>query len=87
MEHKTPRKQIFCPYRHPQPLGSGQKVNYSPILEYGHFAYQIEGNEACSNTVVNILPKDTPLTQGVGSKVNFLSEGSHVAYQMNVNGA
>ena len=34
--------------------------------------------------VANILPTDTPSTQGVGSKGQFLSfsESSHVAYQI-----
>ena len=34
--------------------------------------------------VANILPKDTPLTQGIGSKGQTLSfsESSHVAYQI-----
>ena len=67
--------------------GVWSKGNYSPISEYGHVAYQIEGNEACSNTVVNFWPKDTSLTQGMGSKVNFFSESSHAAYQINGNGA
>ena len=40
--------------------------------------------------VVNILPTDTPLTQGVGSKgqtIYFLSESSHVAYQIKADDA
>ena len=41
------------------------KLNSS---EYGHVAYQIKAYEAGSNMVANILPTDTPLTQGVGSK-------------------
>ena len=34
--------------------------------------------------VANILPTDTPLTQGVGSKGQtiYFSESSHVAYQI-----
>ena len=34
--------------------------------------------------VANILPTDTPLTQGVGSKGQtiYFSESSHVAYQV-----
>ena len=37
-----------------------------------------------SNMVANILPTDTPSTQGVGSKGQTLSfsESSHVAYQI-----
>ena len=37
----------------------------------------------------NFLPTDTPSTQGVGSKGQTISftESSHVAYQINGNGA
>ena len=40
-----------------------------------------------SNMVANILPTDTPLTQGVGSKGQTISftESSHVAYQFKGN--
>ena len=39
--------------------------------------------------VANILPSDTPLTQGVGSKgqITYFSESSHVAYQMKADEA
>ena len=40
--------------------------------------------------VANILPIDTPLTQGVGSKgqtMYFFAEGSHVAYQIKADDA
>ena len=39
--------------------------------------------------VANILPTDTPLTQGVGSKGQtiYFSESSHVAYQIKGNWA
>ena len=46
------------------------KINFS---EYAHVAYQIKADNAGSNMVANILPTDTPLTQGVGSKGQFLS--------------
>ena len=36
--------------------------------EYGNVAYQIKANDARSNMVANILPTDTPLAPGVGSK-------------------
>ena len=36
------------------------------ISEYGHVAYQIKADNAGSNMVANILPTDTPLSQGVG---------------------
>ena len=39
--------------------------------------------------VANILPTDTPLTQGVGSKGQTISfsGSSHVAYQIKADGA
>ena len=39
--------------------------------------------------VANILPTDTPLTQGVGSKDQtiYFSESSHVAYQIKADEA
>ena len=39
--------------------------------------------------VANILPTDTPLTQGVGSKGQTMSfsESSHVAYQIKADNA
>ena len=39
--------------------------------------------------VANILPTDTPLTQGVGSKGQtiYFSESSHVAYQIKADDA
>ena len=57
--------------------------------EYGHVAYQIKAEDAGSNMVTNILPTDTPSTQGVGSKgqTMFFSESSHVAYQIKVDEA
>ena len=39
--------------------------------------------------VANILPTDTPLTQGVGSKgqIIYFSENSHVAYKIKADDA
>ena len=45
--------------------GGGQNSTFS---EYGHVAYQIKGNNTCSNMAANILPVDTPSTPGVGLK-------------------
>ena len=45
--------------------GPRPKLNFS---EYGPAAYQIKADDAGSNMVANILPTDTPLTQGMGSK-------------------
>ena len=47
--------------------GGGRGQNYF-ISEYGHVAYQIKADNAGNNMVANILPTDTPSTQGVGSK-------------------
>ena len=70
----------------PQPLGWGQNFNF--FSEYGHVAYQIKGNDACSNRVANsfthrLPPPDT----GVGSKgqISSFSEYGHVAYRIKWN--
>ena len=57
-----PRSDPLCGLR-----GWGGDQN-STFSEYGHVAYRIKGNDACSNMVANILPVDTPSTPGVGSK-------------------
>ena len=49
-------------------LGGGAEVKIKLFSEYGHVAYQIKADDFCSNMVANILPTDTPSTQGVGSK-------------------
>ena len=68
-------------------LGGGNKAKIFFSSEYGHVAYQIKADDAGSNMVANILPTDTPLSQGVGSKGQtiFFSESSHVAYQIKGN--
>ena len=59
-------------------MGSkGQTIYFS---ESSHVAYQIKVDDAGSNMVANIVPTDTPLTQGVGSS-------SHVAYQIKADDA
>ena len=67
-------------------MGQRPKLNFS---EYGHVAYQIKADHAGSNMVANILPTETPLTQGVGSKgqTMYFSESSHVAYQIKADDA
>ena len=54
-----------------------------------HVAYQMKADNACSIMVENILPTDTPSTQGVGSKGQTISfsESSHVAYQIKADDA
>ena len=49
-------------------LGGGAEVKIKFFSEYGHVAYQIQGDDASNNMVANILPTDTPSTQRVGSK-------------------
>ena len=49
-------------------MGPRPKLNFS---EYGHVAYQIKADDVGSNMVANILPTDTPSTQGVGQKVKL----------------
>ena len=69
-------------------LGSGAEVKIK-LSEYGNVAYQIKADDASSNMVANILPTDTPSTQGVGSKGQTISfsESSHVAYQIKADDA
>ena len=70
-------------------FGGGAKVKNKFFSEYGHVAYQIKADEAGNNMVANMLPTDTPSTQGVRSKgqtINF-SESSHVAYQIKADDA
>ena len=40
-------------------LKSGVEAKIKLFSEYGHVAYQIKRNGACSNMVANILPVDT----------------------------
>ena len=49
----------------------------------------IKADNAGRNMVENILPTDTPLTQGVGSKGQtvIFSESSHVAHQIKADDA
>ena len=64
----------------PRLRGWGQTIYFS---ECTHVAYQIKTDDASSNMVANILPTDTPSTQGVGSKGQtiYFSECTHVVYQ------
>ena len=59
------------------------------LSEYGHVAYQIKADDVGNNMVANILPTDTPSTQGVGSKGQtiYFSESSHVVYQIKADDA
>ena len=50
--------------------GVGSKGQYSTFSEHGHVAYQIKGNQKCSNMVANILPAD-PRDPGDVVKIQF----------------
>ena len=65
-------------------VAPGKNLTFS---EYGHAAYHIKSDNVCSNMLAHILPKDTLLTQWVGSKGQtiYFSESSHVAYQIKGN--
>ena len=63
-------------------LRGSHRLLLNQFSEYGHVAYQIKGNEAYNNKLVNCLPLHTPLTPGGIQKVIlFFSESSHVAIQ------
>ena len=63
-----------------------QKTAFS---EYGHFAYQIKGNDTYSNMLVNILPVDPHDPRGGGGvskgQTSTFSEHGDVAYQIKGN--
>ena len=61
---------ILSPFGGLRGWGRGQNETFS---EYGHVAYQIKAHDAGSNIVANILPTDTPLTQGWGQTIYFCS--------------
>ena len=68
-------------------FGGGAEAKIILFSEYGHVAYQIKADDFSNNMVANILPTDTPSTQGVGSKGRtiYFCESSHVAYQIKGN--
>ena len=43
----------------PLTLGIGSKGWILTFSQYGHVAYEIIGNQVCSNMVANFLPTDT----------------------------
>ena len=51
----------------PLPWG-GVKRSNANVSEYGHVAYQLKGNDACSNMVANVLPADPLSHLGWGLK-------------------
>ena len=87
--------QIFCqqtplppppppPRFHPWTPGLESKGQNSTFSENGYVAYQIKGNQECSNMVENILPAyppPPPLGMGSIGQNSTFSEHGHVAYQ------
>ena len=67
-------------------MGPRPKLNFFRIWSC---CISNKAGDAGSNMVANILPKDTPSTQGVGSKGQtiYFSESSHVAYQIKADDA
>ena len=61
--------------------GRGQNSTFS---EYGHVAYQIKGNDTCSNMVANILCRPPSPDPG-GVKIHLFQNMGHVAYQIKGN--
>ena len=53
--------------------------------EYGHDAYQIKGNDACSNMVANVFPADLS-TLGMRSKGQIQLSQKMVMLHINLKG-
>ena len=72
-----------------KPLGVGWRPKFNFFSKYGHFAFQIKGNDLCSSMVANTLPVEHPRPQRWGQNVKAFSftESSHVAYQIKSNRA
>ena len=63
-----------CPQTPPIPsrtMGMGSVGQNLTILEHCHVAYQIKGNQECSNMEANILPTYPTPEPCDGSKFNF----------------
>ena len=69
----------------PLPWG-GVKRSNANVSEYGHVAYQIKGNDACSNMVANILPADPARLWGSGQKVKIQLFQNMVMLHIKLNG-
>ena len=78
--------------RNPSPYPGDMVKRSTFIFLERRVAYQIKGNQVCSNTVANISPRPppTPLSHwpwGIGSKgqISPFSEHGHVAFQIKGN--
>ena len=69
-------------------LGGGAEVKIK-LFQNMVMLHIYKADDAGSNMVANILPTDTPSTQGMGSKGQTISffESSHVAYQITADDA
>ena len=73
----------------PLTLGIGVKTSKgqnSTFSEYGNVAYQIKGNDTCSNMVANILPADPPLPADPGGGVKIQLFQNMVMLHIKLNG-
>ena len=68
-------------------LGDGVKGQKFNFFRTWSCCIQMKGNDECSNMQAHILSLHTQSTPGVGSKVKLFFESTHVAYQINWNGA
>ena len=65
--------KYFAPGPHPLTLGVGSNVKIQTIATHSHIAYQIKGNQECSNIVGNIWPADcNHYRQGQKVKIQIL---------------
>ena len=62
----------YFAHRPPPGTRGGSKGQNSTFSEHGHVAYQVKGNDKCSNMQAHILSLHAPSTPGVGSKVKTI---------------
>ena len=66
MKHRTPCKQIVCPFTHPPPLDGVKRPKFF-FSEEGHVVYRITKKEEVENIMqVKCMTLCTPLTFWVG---------------------
>ena len=90
MEHRAPRKHIFCPYTHPRPLGLGHDQNVKTLffLKVVMLHIKSKGMEHRAPHKHIFCPHTHPRPLGLDRKVKtFFYESSPVAYQIKGNGA
>ena len=77
---------IFPVTPSPRPWEWGSKGQNSAFSEYDHVAYQIKGNNECSNMQAHILSLHPPSTAEVGSKVKTFFFLKVVMLHIKLNG-